>query len=51
MCGDKTKYMVMSRVQNAKQNQSVMNDKRTFEIVDGFKYLGRSLTNKNLIVD
>jgi len=42
---DKTKYMVMSRDQNAGRSQSVRIDNRTFEKVEGFKYLGTTLTN------
>jgi len=34
---DKTKYMVMSRDQNAGQNHSVKNHNRTFERVEEFK--------------
>ena len=35
---DKTKYMVMSRDQNAGRNHSVRIDNSTFERVEGFKY-------------
>jgi len=45
---DKTKYMVMSRDQNAGQNHSVRTDKSTFERVEEFKYLG---TNQNSIAE
>jgi len=34
---DKTKYMVMSREQNAERIQSVRIDKSTLERVEGFK--------------
>jgi len=44
---DKTKYMVMSRDQNAGRIQSVRIDNSTFERVEGFKYLGTTSTNKN----
>jgi len=44
---DKTKYMVMSRDQNAGRIQSVRIDNSTFERVEGFKYLGTTLTNEN----
>ena len=37
---DKTKYMVMSRDQNAGRIQSVRVDNSTFERVEDFKYLG-----------
>ena len=46
---DKTKYMVMSRDQNAGQNHSVRIDNNTFERVEGFKYLGTYLTVQNSI--
>jgi len=48
---DKTKYMVMSRDQNAEGIQSVRIDNSTFERVDEFKYLGTTLTNKNSIAE
>ena len=44
---DKTKYMVMSRDQNAGRNHSVRTDSSTFERVEEFKYLGTTLTNQN----
>ena len=43
---DKTKYMVMSRDQNAGRIQSVR-----IERVEEFKYLGTTLTNQNSIVE
>ena len=46
---DKTKYMVMSRDQNAGQNHSVRIDNSTFERVEEFKYLGTTLTTQNSI--
>ena len=46
---DKTKYMVMSRDQNAGRNHSVRIDNSTFERVEEFKYLGTILTNQNSI--
>ena len=48
---DKTKYMVMSRDQNAGQNHRVRIDNITFERVEGFKYLGSTLTIQNSIRD
>jgi len=48
---DKTKYMVMSRDQNAGQIQSVRIDNSTFERVEEFKYLGTTLTNQNSIAE
>jgi hypothetical protein len=41
--GDKTKYMVMSRDQNA--GRRLIIDNRAYEIVEQFKYLGKILTN------
>ena len=42
---EKTKYMVMSRDQNAGRNHSMNVDNRFFERVEEFKYLGTNLTN------
>jgi sorting nexin-29 len=46
---DKTKYMVMSRDQNAGRTHGVKIDNSSFERVDEVKYLGTTLTNQNLI--
>ena len=46
---DKTKYMVMSRDQNAGRIHSVSIDNCTFERVEDLKYLGKNLTNQNSI--
>jgi len=48
---DKTKYMVMSRDQNAGRIQSVRIDNTTFERVEEFKYLRTTLTNQNSIAE
>jgi len=48
---DKTKYMVMSRDQNAGRIHSVRIDNITFERVEEFKYLGKTLTNQNSIAE
>ena len=48
---DKTKYMVMSRDQNAGRIHSVRIDNSTFKIVEEFKYLGTTLTNENSIAE
>ena len=48
---DKTKYMVMSRDQNAGQIHSVRIDNSTFERVEEFKYLRTTLTNQNSFVE
>jgi hypothetical protein len=44
---DKTKYMVMSRDQNAGRSHSRKTDNSSLERVEEFKYLGTSLTNQN----
>ena len=48
---DKTKYMAMSQDQNAGQSHSVKFDNSSFERIEGFKYLGKTLTNQNSIQD
>ena len=45
----KTKYMVMSRDQNAGRCHNIKFDSRSFEKVEEFKYLGKTLLNKNSI--
>jgi len=49
---DKTKYMVMSRDQNAGQSHSMKIDNSSFERVEEFKYtyLGTTSTNQNSIL-
>ena len=49
LSADKTKYMVMSRDENAERNHSVRIDNSTFERVQEFKYFGTTLTNQNSI--
>ena len=46
---DKTKYMVMSRDQNAGRSHSIKSDDSSFERMEEFKYLGTTLTNQNSI--
>ena len=48
---DKTKYMIMSRDQNAGRNQSVRINNSMFKRVEEFKYLGTTLTNQNSIAE
>jgi hypothetical protein len=48
---DKSKYTVMSQDQNAGRIQNIKFDKNSFERVEEFKYLGRTLTNQNSIED
>jgi hypothetical protein len=46
---EKTKYMLMSRDQNAGQNWEIKIGNRSFENVSQFKYLRTTVTNQNLI--
>ena len=46
---DKTKYMVISRDQNAGRSHNMKIDNSSFESLEGFKYLGTTLTNQNSI--
>jgi nucleoside diphosphate kinase len=46
---DKTKYMVMSRDQNAGRNYSIRKDNYFFETLKHFIYLGTALMNQNSI--
>jgi hypothetical protein len=46
---EKTKYMLLSRHQNAGQNRDMKIANRSFENVSQFKYLGTTVTNQNLI--
>jgi len=46
---DKTKYMVMSRDQNAARSRSIKTDNSSFEMVEEIKYLGKTFTNQNSI--
>jgi hypothetical protein len=42
---EKTKYMLVSRDQNADQNWEIKIGNRSFENVSQFKYLGTTVTN------
>ena len=46
---DKTKYMAMSRDQNAGRSHSIKTDNSSFQWLEEFKYLGTTLTNQNSI--
>jgi hypothetical protein len=46
---EKTKYVAMSQNQNAGQNCNIKIDNKSFERVEEFKYLGKTLTNRNSI--
>jgi len=46
---DETKYMVMSRDQNAEGSHSIKTDNSSFERAKEFKYLVTTITNQNFI--
>jgi hypothetical protein len=46
---NKTKYTVMSQDQNGVRSHNMKNDNSSFEMVEKFKYLGTTLTNRNSI--
>jgi hypothetical protein len=46
---DKTKYMAMSRDQNAGGRHSMKTDNSSFERVEEFKYWGKTLAHQNFI--
>jgi len=46
---DKTKYMIMSRDQNAGRSHNMKTDNSSIEKVEEFKHLGTTLTSKNSI--
>jgi hypothetical protein len=46
---EKTKYMLVSRGQNAGQDQDIKIGNRSFENVSQLKYLGMTVMNQNLI--
>jgi sorting nexin-29 len=46
---EKTKYMLLSRPQNIGQNLDIKIANRSFENVSQLKYLGTTVTNRNLI--
>jgi len=46
---DKTKYIIMSRDQNAGRSHSMKSDNSSIGRGEEFKYLGTMLTNKNSI--
>jgi len=47
--GDKTKYMVTSRDQNAGRIHNINTEISSFERVEEFKYLGTNLRHQNSI--
>jgi len=47
LSADKTKYMGMSRDQNAGRSHNGKTDNSSSERVEQFKYLGTTLTNQN----
>jgi hypothetical protein len=48
---EKTKYMLVSRDQNAGQNRDIKIGNRSFENVSQFKYLGTTVRNQNLMLE
>jgi hypothetical protein len=46
---NKSKYMVMFREQNARGSHKIKIDNSSIERMDQFKYLGKTLTNRNSI--
>jgi hypothetical protein len=46
---EKTKYMLVSRNQNAGQTREIIKRGKRFEKLSQFKYLGARVTNQNLI--
>jgi hypothetical protein len=46
---EKTKYMLLSRHQNVGRNRDIKISNRLFGNVSWFKYLGTTVTNRNLI--
>ena len=47
MNGDKTKYIVMSRDQNAGSSHNIKTDNCSFENLEEFKYLATNLISQN----
>jgi hypothetical protein len=45
----KTKYMLLTRHQSARQNLDLTLDNRCFRNVGQFRYLGMMITNQNMI--
>jgi hypothetical protein len=46
---EKTKYIVISRDQNAGRNHNIKVDSKSFERVEQFRYLGTTVKNRNSI--
>jgi len=46
---DETKYTFVSQDLNTERSHTVMNDNISFERVERFSYLGKTLTNQNSI--
>jgi len=46
---DKSKYIVLSRDQNAGRSHSINADNSSIEMAEDFIYLGKTLTNQNFI--
>jgi hypothetical protein len=48
---EKTKYMLVSRDQNAGKNRDIKIGNKSFEKMSQLKYLGMTVTNQNLILE
>jgi hypothetical protein len=48
---EKTKYVIMSRDQNARQYQNIKTGNKALARVKHFRYLGTTLTNQNAILE
>jgi hypothetical protein len=49
VCGEKTKYMLLSRRQNAGKNRDINIANRSLESMSQFKHLGTTVINQKLI--
>jgi hypothetical protein len=45
----KTKYMFTSREQNAEHSHNIKTGNKFFDMVEQFKYLGKTITNQNFV--
>jgi hypothetical protein len=47
---EESKYMLLSHHQNARKSRDIKTTNRCFENVTQFRYLGKTVTNQNLIL-